>query len=139
MSPPSMSHLKAANMDIHMTPQNALLGVSIVSGQQSKAMGSKEWGVPLHGRMSQSSSWLTAWHSDELLGLGCYGLKQKGFPAGLYSAFTFSIQFAHPSSCASRRCLSFFPTLKEEKTEFPKLLLQPSTPSPQSLLTMPAL
>ena len=121
-----------------MTPQNALLGISIVSGEQSKAMGSDEQGVTLHRRMSQSSSQLTAWHSSELLGLGCYGLKQKQFLAGLYSAFTFNIQFAHPSSCASRKCLSFFPTLKEEKTKFPKILLQPSTLSPQSLLTMSA-
>jgi len=41
MPPLSLSHLKAANMDIHVTPQNALLGVSVVSVQQSKAMGSK--------------------------------------------------------------------------------------------------
>lgn len=121
-----------------MTPQNALLGVSLVSRQQSKAMGSEEQGVTLHRSMSQSSSRLAAWHSDELLGLGCYGLKQKGFPVGLYSAFTFGIQFSHPSSCASRKCLSFFPTVKKEKTKFPKLLLQPSTLSPQSLLTMSA-
>lgn len=83
----TVSHLKAANVDIHMTPQNALLGVTVVSGQQSKAMESEEQGVTPHWRMSQSSSQLTAWRSDELLGLGCCELKHKGFPAGLYSAF----------------------------------------------------
>lgn len=120
-----------------MTPQNTLPGVSTVLGQQSKAMGSEEKGLRLHQRMSQASSQLTAWQAGELLGLGCCGLTQKQFPAGLYSAFMFSIQLAYPSGCASRKCLSS-PALKEEKTKFPKLLLKPSTLSPQSLLTISA-
>lgn len=48
---PSLSHLKAACVDIHTTPHKA----SLVFGQQSEAMGSKEQGVILYQKMSQVS------------------------------------------------------------------------------------
>lgn len=54
MPPPSESHLEAANMDIHLIPENALLGACVVFGQKSKAVGSEEQGVTLHWRVHGS-------------------------------------------------------------------------------------